>query len=275
MTDESDTANNCSRSVPVFVQERVARIEVTPDSVSFDAVGATARLSATLYDDDDNEMQATSWGWSTANPEVATVHSVTDSPRRPATSVQAIGEGTTTVTLSANGGATGTATVTVTLPAARVAVSPIELNFEALGATKTVTVRVLDENGDEDEDASFNWRTTFQACCGFEPGDTIRTLDIVKVDDGLEITAQGTGKGSIKITSPDVEPAIVLVNVDQVPESLTISPDSVSLAVDETATLRASVMDANGTTCPWQKATRVDWWCTGRRAIRTWRRWSA
>ena len=250
VTDESDTANNCSRSVPVFVQERVARIEVTPDSVSFDAVGATARLSATLYDDDDNEMQATSWGWSTANPEVATVHSVTDSPRRPATSVQAIGEGTTTVTLSANGGATGTATVTVTLPAARVAVSPIELNFEALGATKTVTVRVLDENGDEDEDASFNWRTTFQACCGFEPGDTIRTLDIVKVDDGLEITAQGTGKGSIKITSPDVEPAIVLVNVDQVPESLTISPDSVSLAVDETATLRASVMDANGNDMP-------------------------
>ena len=250
VTDESDTANNCSRSVPVFVQERVARIEVTPDSVSFDAVSATARLSATLYDDDDNEMQATSWGWSTANPEVATVHSVTDSPRRPATSVQAIGEGTTTVTLSANGGATGTATVTVTLPAARVAVSPIELNFEALGATKTVTVRVLDENGDEDEDASFNWLTTFQACCGFEPGDTIRTLDIVKVDDGLEITAQGTGKGSIKITSPDVEPAIVLVNVDQVPESLTISPDSVSLAVDETATLRASVMDANGNDMP-------------------------
>ena len=250
VTDESDTANNCSRSVPVFVQERVARIEVTPDSVSFDAVGATARLTATLYDDDDNEMQATSRGWYSANPEVATVHSVTDSPRRPATSVQAIGEGTTTVTLSANGGATGTATVTVTLPVARVAVSPIELNFEALGATKTVTVRVLDENGDEDEDASFNWRTTFQACCGFEPGDTIRTLDIVKVDDGLEITAQGTGKGSIRITSPDVEPAIVLVNVDQVPESLTVSPDSVSLAVGETATLRPSVMDANGNDMP-------------------------
>ena len=250
VTDESDTANNCSRSVPVFVLERVARIEVTPDSVSFDAVGATATLTATLYDDDDNEMQATSWGWSSANHEVATVFSVPDSPRRPSTSVKAIGEGTTTVTLSANGSATGTATVTVTLPVARVAVSPIELNFEALGETKTVTVRVLDENGDEDEDASFLWFSLFQPCCEFEPGAPIRTLDVKRVDDGIQITAEGTGSGSIKISSPDVEPAIVLVNVYQIPDSLTVSPDSVSVAVGETATLRPSVMDANGNDMP-------------------------
>ena len=43
-----------------------------------------------------------------------------------------------------------------------------------------------------------------------------------------------------------MEPAFVLVRVYQVAKSLTLSPDSASLAVGGTATLRASVMDANG-----------------------------
>ena len=150
------------------------------------------------------------------------------------------------MSMRANGSATGTASVTVTLPVARVEVSPIELTFIALGDTKTVTVRVLDENGDEDEDASFGYLTTFQACCGFRPGDTINTLAIERVDDGLEITAEGTGSGTIRIDSSGVESAIVRVRVYQAVASLTISPDSLTLAEGATATLRASVMDANG-----------------------------
>ena len=66
------------------------------------------------------------------------------------------------------------------------------------------------------------------------------------MDDGLEVTAGGTGNGRITITSEDVESAFVLVRVYQVAKSLTLSPDSASLAVGETATLRAAVMDANG-----------------------------
>ena len=234
-----------SGSVSMIVVKRAARIDISPASLSFDSVGDSAFLTATVYDEDDNVMQATHWGWSSADRDVATADHVFSSPQIKGF-VKAIGEGTTTVSLRANGSATGTASVTVTLPVARVEVSPIELDFEALGATKTVTVRVLDENGVEDEDASFSWGMVFGPCCGFEPGDTIKTLDFVRVDDGLEITAEGTGRGQITISSEDVESAIVLVRVYQVPASLTISPDSVSLAVDETATLRASVMDANG-----------------------------
>ena len=234
-----------SGSIIMIVVKRAARIDISPASLSFDSVGDTAFLTATVYDEDHNVMQPTYWGWSSADRDVATADHVFSSPQIQAL-VKAIGEGTTTVSLSANGSATGTASVTVTLPVARVEVSPIELTFLALGATKTVTVRVLDENGVEDEDASFTWGMGFGPCCGFEPGDTIKTLDIVRVDDGLEITAEGRGRGQITISSRDVESAIVLVRVYQVPASLTISPDSVSLAVDETATLRASVMDANG-----------------------------
>ena len=234
-----------SGSVRMIVVKRAARIDISPASLSFDSVGDSAFLTATVYDEDDNVMQPTYWGWSSADRDVATADDVFSSPQVKAF-VKAIGEGTTTVSLSANGSATGTASVTVTLPVARVEVSPIELNFEALGETKTVTVRVLDENGVEDEDASFSWGMVFGPCCGIEPGDTIKTVHIVRVDDGLEITAEGTGRGQITVSSEDVEPAIVLVRVYQVPDSLTLSPDSASLAVGETATLRASVMDANG-----------------------------
>ena len=212
-------------SVRMHVVEPVARIEIDPDSLSFDSVNASKTLTATLYDADDNEMQPTYWGWSSANKEVATVRSDSLASGISA-SVRSVGEGSTTVTLSANGSATGTASVTVTLPTARVSVDPISLTFEALGVTKTVTVTVLDENGDEDEDATFGYTGVFSPCCGIRPGDVIKSWDITKVDDGLEVTAEGTGRGRITICSPscfkstdeedeesEIEDAVVLVTI--------------------------------------------------------------
>ena len=253
-------------SVTMIVVKRAARIDISPASLSFDSVGETAALTATVYDEDDNVMRPTYWGWSSADRAVATASNRIFIFQTPQALVTAIGEGTTTVSVSVNGSATGTASVTVTLPVARVEVSPIELDFEALGDTKTVTVRVLDENGDEDEDASFTAITVFHPCCNLEPGDPIETVHVARVDDGLEVTARGTGRGRIQITSPDVaQPAFVLVRVYQVPKSLTLSPDSASLAVGETATLRASVMDANGHDLPLAeglKGGRVVYWET-------------
>ena len=118
------------------------------------------------------------------------------------------------------------------------AVWPRSLTFDAFGQTRSLTVRVLDGNGDEDEDASFSY--------GVSLGDAIDTLDIEKLDDGLEITAKGTVSGSVTITSPGVESATVPVTVFQEPATLVVAPDSVSLAVGDTATLSARVMDANG-----------------------------
>ena len=232
-------------SVRMIVVKRAARIDISPASLSFDSVGDFAVLTATVYDEDDNVMRPTYWGWSSADRAVATASTRVIGSQTQG-SVTAIGEGTTTVSVSVNGSARGTASVTVTLPVARVEVSPIELDFEALGDTKTVTVRVLDENGDEDEGASFTAITVFQPCCDIEPGDPIETVHVAKVNDGLEVTARGTGSGRITISSGDAESAFVLVRVYQVAKSLTLSPDSASLAVGETATLRAAVMDANG-----------------------------
>ena len=129
-----------SGSVRMIVVKRAARIDISPASLSFDSVGDFATLTATVYDEDDNVMRPTYWGWSSADRGVATARNIVASSQTQGF-VTAIGEGTTTVSVSVNGSARGTASVTVTLPVARVEVSPIELDFEALGDTKTVTVR--------------------------------------------------------------------------------------------------------------------------------------
>ncbi len=226
------------------VVKPVARIELSPSSLSFDTVGEWETVTATLYDADGNEMSPTYWGWYSADGEVATVDSQFLASGASAW-VRSIGEGSTTVTLSANG-ARESMSVTVTLPAARVDISPRSLTFEALGDTKSVTVRVLDENGDEVEDATFGFIGSFGPCCHPDLADPVRTWDIEKVDGGLEITSEGPGRGNLTITSTDVESAILPVTVYMKPATLEVSPSSASLEVDGTTTLNATIKDANG-----------------------------
>ena len=233
-----------SGSLKMDVVKPVASIELDPSSLSFDEVGGTQTLTATLYDADDNEMSPTYWGWSSADREVAAVNGRFFSEGVSAT-VQAIGEGTTTVTLSANG-TKESANVTVTITGRQVDISPGSLTFTALGDTKSVTVRVLGENGDEDTDATFSFSGIFSPCCGPDARNYLGGTSTRKVDGGLEVTARGPGRGQITINSQDAESAILPVTVYMAPASLEISPDLVTLAVDGTTTLRATVKDANG-----------------------------
>ena len=216
----------------------VASVEISPSSIKLTKVGNSDILTARILDKNGKETRVTSWGWSSANEEVATVSSLQTSNRLKAR-VTAIGDGTTTITLSASGQggtATGTATVTVTVSGPRVEISPRSLTFEALGSTATVTVRVLDENGVEDTDASF-------ILVGlFSPGSEIV---IKRVDGGFTVTGNATSRGRIEISSGDAR-AILPIRVYQKPASLTLSPSSVALTVGGTATLSAAIKDANG-----------------------------
>ena len=63
---------------------------------------------------------------------------------------------------------------------------------------------------------------------------------------GLEITSEGPGSGQITISSTDVESAILGVRVYMNPASVEVSPSSADLTVGGTATLSATVKDANG-----------------------------
>ena len=153
--------------------------------------------------------------------------------------MQAIGAGTTTVTLHANG-MSASVSVTVTISGRQVDISPGSLTFDALGDTKSVRVRVLDEHGDEDPDATFSAFSTFS-------GNLPKGIVISWVDDvHLEVTAEGPGSGQITISSDGAAFAILPVTVFQEPASLEVSPASATLAVGGTTTVRATVKDANG-----------------------------
>jgi uncharacterized protein YjdB len=241
-------------SVTMTVVKRAARIVVTPNTLSFDELGGSSKtLTATAYDADNNEIQATYHysGWSSGDRGVVKV-----SPRRfqgLSANVQAIGPGTTTVTITAYG-STATVTVTVSLTGRRVEVSPTLLTFEALGDTKTATVRVLDENGDEDTDATW-YLSSGSSGLGFVSiGDG--GIDIEKVEPsdgvagGLSITANETGQNTVYIGSLNAKRALLLVTVYQTPASLALSPATLSLQTGDTGTLTASILDANGHAIP-------------------------
>ena len=239
-TAASNSRSTLSGSYKIFVVKPVARIELSPSSLSFHAVGVWETVTATLYDADDNEMSPTYWGWYSADEKVATVDNHFWAPGVSGW-VQSIGEGATTVTLSANG-TRKSMTVTVSLPAARVDMSSRLLTFEALGDTKSVTVRVLDENGDEVEDATFGYSAVSGPCCNpdIDPTDP-SVFGSERTDDGLDITSEGPGSGRITISSTGVESAILRVKVYMKPATLEVSPSSASLEVDGTATLSATL----------------------------------
>ena len=241
-------------SVTMTVVKRAARIVVTPNTLSFDELGGSSKtLTATAYDAADNEIQATYHysGWSSGDRGVVKV-----SPRLfqgLSANVQAIGPGTTTVTITAYG-STATVTVTVSLTGRRVEVSPTLLTFEALGDTKTATVRVLDENGDEDTDATW-YLSSGSSGLGFVSiGDGGIDIEKVEASDGvaggLSITANGTGQNTVYIGSLNAKRAVLLVTVYQTPASLVLSPGALSLETGDTGTLRASILDANGHAIP-------------------------
>ena len=232
-----------SGSHAISVIKRAAKVVVTPDSLSFTEVGATATVTATVYDADGNTFRPTTTAWGSSDGEVAKVRSLRFGGPL-AMQVEAIGEGTATVSMTANYGATGSVSVTVALPEARVEVSPGTLRFDTLGSSKTATVTVYDEDGNEDEDATITWTSSFKSGTGTSIGDG--GLDIEAADDGIKVTANEVGRAQVTINSGDVEPAILTVYVGQKPVSLTVSPASASLAVDATAELSASMVDGNG-----------------------------
>ena len=262
------TEETISASIDMEVVKRASRVEIAPASLSFDTVGQTKTLTATVYDADDNVMDPRYWVWSSANTDVVAVPWW-------AGSVQALGEGTTTVSVRVNGSATGSATATVTLTGARVTVSPATWFFESYGETKTVIVKVLDETGDEDETASFRWNNLFIPLRDSGCDSTLVDppwLEIEEVDGDLEITAHQGGRGEVEVRSEGVESALILITVYQMAATVTIAPDSADLEVDGTVSLSGGLKDANGNDIPVATGNcggRVLYWSTSDSAVAT------
>ena len=179
--DESDTANNCSDSVPLTVAQK--SVEVTPREVSLAALSDTAALTARVLDAQGNEIPGEAVSWSSSFPEVATVDA--------AGVVTAVVNGRATVTASASG-ATGRATVIVDQRVVSVDIDPGEVELTSVGDTAALTLRAFDANGHEVPYAgdimSFAWRSA--------------DLDVAIVSSlfGLTAQAHAAGAGTTTVT---------------------------------------------------------------------------
>ncbi len=276
VASESDTTNNCSGSVRVDVEDptlppqypdlKVGSLSVTDDSLE---TGESFTLSAKVTNGGDAAAAAATLRYyrsadssiTTSDTEVGTdaVPALVASGRRyvsvslraPSTPgtyyygacVDAVAEEYDTAN---NCSSSVSIMVMEPPPEGRVLISPSKLVFKALGQTATVSVRILDGNSAVDTEASFEVDSVFTP--QHKGGTKIGSggLGITAVDGGLEVTANETGRGTIYINSPNAQKAILNVSAIQDPVSLKLSASSVSLAIGETATLRAQMMDGNG-----------------------------
>ncbi|MFL5606534.1 MAG: beta strand repeat-containing protein, partial [Gemmatimonadaceae bacterium] len=200
----------------------VASVTVNPTTENL-FVGQTAVLSATVKDAN-GAVVAVQPTWTSSNPLVAAVSSTG--------LLTAVAPGSATITASA-GGKSGAASVVVTLvPVVSVAVEPPSASVIA-GQTTTLVATVRDANGAVVTDRPVTWTSS---------NTTVATVSATGV-----VTAVTPGGATITATS-ESKSGSATVTVTPVPvSSVTVAPATKSLVVGTTATLTATVKDANGT----------------------------
>ena len=145
-------AGGASGNATVTVEQVPASVVVEPDSLVFDAITDTARVTATFFDANGYEIADAAEQWESADRSVATVDA--------SGLVTATANGATTVTASA-GLVSVSATVKVEQVIARVSVRPGSLAPAHAGkqGPDTVVVTVTDRLGSPIVGASYKWTT--------------------------------------------------------------------------------------------------------------------
>ncbi|MBP5725152.1 MAG: Ig-like domain-containing protein [Bacteroidales bacterium] len=222
-TEDGDFTASCT----VTVNAAVIAVEgVTLDKESADlTVGGDITLTATVKPDDATDTEVS---WTTSNDKVATV----DGGK-----VTAVGAGDAIITVTTkDGGFTATCKVTVTN--AVIAVTGVTLDKESaeltIGQTLKLAAVVAPENA---SNKNITWSSDASA--------------IAKVDQTGTVTAVAEGSATITVETEDGEffatCDVTVVAGTVAVSGVTVTPTSVSLKVDETASLKATVEPAEAT----------------------------
>lgn len=199
----------------------VTTISITPSDLTLESLGATLQLQASAKDQNGDVISA-QFTWGSSDTTVVTV----DADGL----VTARNNGMTAVTVR-SGSIAASTTVTVNQTPARIAVSPDEFVFTALGESHLLEVGILDAN-DNAMSAALTWTTSDPA--------------IVAVDDSGTIAAQANGTAIINATAGSVSDAVAVtvqqavVRIDLVPETVTFT------GIGQRAQLEATARDTNG-----------------------------
>ena len=202
-------------------------VAVTPASVQFSSLGDTARLSAEVRDQDGRAMPGAAVTWTSSDPAVASVDA--------SGLVTGAGNGTATVTAS-SGSASGSAAVSLEQAIEAVTVSP-DTTALLVGDTVRLTAAAFDALGSEVADAAFSWSSA----------DTL----VAAVDTAGLVTGVGPGEAEIAASSSGVTGRARLRVEDLLPTTISVAPDSVTLAaLGDTVRLTAVVLDQAGRPLP-------------------------
>ena len=198
-------------------------VTVDPGSVSFTALGETARFTAEVRDQNGQAMAGAAVAWASSDASVATADA--------SGQVTSAGNGTATITARA-GSASGTATVTVAQEVDRIAVSPATATLVAFGDTVRLTAEPMDANGHGVAGVTeFEWSSS----------DTL----VAVVDSVGLVTAVGEGSTTLTVTADGLSGTVV-VTVAQSAGSVVVSPSEATIALGDTLRLAAEAFDENG-----------------------------
>ena len=169
-----------------------------PATGELSALGDTLRLTAEVRDQSGNVMEGATVTWASSADSVAPVDA--------AGQVTAVGNGTATITARA-GEILGTAVVSVVKLADRVAVSPAESTFAALGDTLQLAAEGFDPGGHTVSGAEFSWGSS---------DETVATVDatglVTAVGNGTATVTAGSGAavGTATVTVTQTIAAVAL-----------------------------------------------------------------
>ena len=208
---------------PPPVSPVATRIEITPPSATLNSIGQTVRLTARVFDQNNNAMASATVTWSSSDVSVAGVNAQG--------LVTAVMSGTVVIT-ARSGSANATVNITVSQTAGSIVIEPMEATLMSLGATVQLSVTVLDGNGQPVSGAVVTWQSS---------DDAVATVSV----QGL-VTA--VRNGTVRITARSgTASAGIDVSVMQSAGSIMIAPEEATLmSIGETVQLTATVLDGNG-----------------------------
>ena len=195
-------SGNLSARVAVSVSQNVARYLVEPQSVLASAIGDTFQLMVTVFDSRDNAVEDADLDvtWTTDDESVATVTAEG--------LVTATGDGTTSIT-ARSGSWYYMVNFAVFQTASRIAITPPEAEFKALGETIQFMAEAFDSNGNKLEGAGFTWSSR---------DDSVVKVSVVglvtSVGDGsAEVTAEKDGVSgavTVSVMAIDIDRAVLV-----------------------------------------------------------------
>ena len=206
-------------TLALSVRQRLAAVDLSPDSLLARAVGDTAVFQASGLDPRGDPIAGVSLAWDVADPTIAR--------HVGGGRFETLRHGSTTVSVTASAAAAsspdGTAAQNLTATAKLVVlqgifaltVSPEELSIRALNRIATLTADARREDGSPFEDPELSWRSTDTDVATVDGTGRVRSVaegsaEIIVSADGLEAAATVTvtdegGGGSELIVTADVD----------------------------------------------------------------------